>query len=98
MLNKVCLITGCSLEDARLGQTVWGDLHALGDVFIFDACLNASGRANWTDKDPSAERRGPVVCIHGGDYFQARGVIVFAKLSATVSKEARAHIAKEVKL
>ena len=41
-----CLITGCALINGS--SFVWGDLHDMGSVYIFNACLDA-GEAAWQD-------------------------------------------------
>lgn len=89
-----CLITGCTFLDPRYPRAVHGDLHLVGQTFVFNACL-AGGEAAW-----NYEPRVMEGSIHltfepgadGCDYFERRGVIVFPTESGALSPAAEAYI------
>ena len=41
-----CLITGCALTFENEAKSVWGDLHRIGDAYVFNAVL-IDGEARW---------------------------------------------------
>jgi hypothetical protein len=69
-----CLITGCALINGS--STVHGDLHEIGNVYIFNACLD-NGEAAWRDIDVNISPRQ--IDITNSDYFERRGVFVTHK-------------------
>ena len=72
--DNSCLITGCCLiED---GKAAWGDLHAIGGAYVFNACLNVRGETAWTE-DAHVLNTVPVLTFTGTPKnFERRGVIV----------------------
>lgn len=69
-----CLITGCALVKDEGRAWAWGDLHRLGDCFIFNAVLE-DGQAKWHNT-PFEEGRKAMVMRPEAPYFERRGVIV----------------------
>jgi hypothetical protein len=72
-----CLITGCYLHRVPENVAAWGDLHKVGDCFVFNAVLNEQGetrlmtQAQW----PVRGDKGLHV-MEGADVFERRGVII----------------------
>jgi hypothetical protein len=72
-----CIITGCDLVDTYGGFRVHGDLHVVGNAFVFNSTLNEKGEANREYCDPFKALAGPRMAIEvTGDYFERRGVMV----------------------
>ena len=85
-----CLITGCALNDLTLTRTVWGDLHQIGDCYIFNACLTA-GNAAWRDGELAHNSTWVIECKF--DYsddrsFERRGVIIIPKSKCRLNARA----------
>lgn len=87
-----CLITGCALTNGS--SYVWGDLHDMGSVYIFNACLDA-GEAAW--QDITADLSPKHLDITNAEYFERRGVFVISKSTANLSKAAWDYIHKSWK-
>jgi len=76
-----CLITGCALNDLDLTRTVWGDLHQIGDCYVFNACL-VQGAAAWQEGElaPDTMRVIEFKALDSGErVFERRGVIILPK-------------------
>ena len=85
-----CLITRCRLVVAE--RSIRGDLHEMGNVFIFNAVLR-EGEAAW---EPGAGRgwNSNEKIIDTRDYFERRGVFVILRSGAMLNQSARDYIAK----
>jgi len=90
-----CLITGCAMRIG--GSTLWGDLHELGDVYIFNAVTGPDGKAS-AAYNPQTE--GPDVrWIEVFDdcpsslLFERRGIIVVSKAATVLNDVAREFLA-----
>jgi hypothetical protein len=79
-----CLITGCYLYVENENKAVYGDLHQLGDVYVFNACLQ-DGETAWVPIKPYQNTKCLVIT---GEYFERRGVIVVAVCDAEVNATA----------
>ena len=75
-----CIKTGCRLFVNHGTKSVWGDLHSVGgEAFVFNACLNDRGEADWGYKmiyDLSGGNEATCF-VKDSNYFERRGVIVF---------------------
>lgn len=78
-----CLITGCALINGH--AAAWGDLHDLGDVFIFNAVLKDL-EPYWQSAEPFVA--GKYLDITHADYFERRGVFVIPKHTAQLNQVA----------
>lgn len=83
-----CLITGCTLIDIEQGKQVHGDLHRLCDAYIFNACLNSKGEANWEYIGVACNSRA----VFAEQYFERRGVLVFAVCLACFNQAAEDYL------
>lgn len=73
-----CLITGCLLVKECEELAVWGDLHKIGDNYVFGAVLNAHGEAAWrTDHVQHSHLIRLDLSTLPCPYFERRGVITF---------------------
>lgn len=84
--SPACVITGCELISSRLGTKVHGDLHQLGDTWIFNACLNDNGEAAW-DHSVTIDKSCKALILDG-DFFERRGVIIAATAAAILNDAA----------
>ena len=84
-----CLITGCGLIDPSHNQVVWGDLHCLGPVGIFNACLNPNREATWVMVAKLSDSTPTITLAQEQSIFERRAVIVFELGSAEFNKAAR---------
>jgi hypothetical protein len=85
-----CLITGCDLVCINTASTAHGDLHQVGEAFIFNAVRDAHGETHWRHEE--APRSTRLIYVHTDHAFERRGVIVFHTTAAQLSDEARRHI------
>lgn len=85
-----CLITGCELVDLNSGATAHGDLHRIGDSYVFNAVRDEFGETKWQHVEPHSPR---IVYVGIGDVFERRGVVVFSVDDAALSDAAREFIA-----
>ena len=84
-----CVITGCYVFDGD--SHMYGDLHAVGDVYILNAVLNREGEAvrNYEDlPHPGAK----IVNCELAFLFERRGVVIFAKEHATLNQAAKDYL------
>lgn len=77
-----CLITGCALVTAH--GTAWGDLHALGDCYVFNAVLDERGEVSWSAAGCPIEvtplvKTATFIENPRFDWFERRGVIIMPK-------------------
>lgn len=89
MKHKVtCLITGCALT-THLG-TAWGDLHDVAGAFIFNAIRNHTGETEWNAI--VSDKNSRVFLEPDHDFFERRGLIIFAAENTTLNEAAIIHI------
>lgn len=79
-----CLITGCALYHADTGLFYWGDLHEIGDTYIFNGVVNAS-----SESEPPVGIR--LITVHG-HCFERRDLWVIHLSQATLNDKAKEHI------
>jgi hypothetical protein len=93
-----CIITGCAIRLEHSSDYAWGDLHIQGDRFIFNATLDRDGQTAWHGAgcvEHACNTLARTVQINmGEDYFERRGVFVFAAKRSSLNPEARAHVDK----
>lgn len=82
-----CLITGCGLLTS-FGYA-WGDLHAGGQCYIFNAVM-LNGETNW-NMEP-APHHNVLSMASDKDFFGRRGVIVIPKMNARLNENAQAYL------
>lgn len=80
-----CLITGCTLLDDSQERWVHGDLHQVGDTYVFNTCMT-EGESAWQYRGAPADT-GRILRTWG-DYFERRGVIVVDAEDAALNKVA----------
>lgn len=89
---STCLITGCELV-VYGGKWCHGDLHTVGGVYVFNACLR-DGETAWQYSDfPRSDR---MILRIDGDYFERRGVIVVGADAAKLNERAVKYIGTPV--
>lgn len=83
-----CLVTGCALLDPANNRMVWGDLHAVGRVCVFDAVLE-NGEAAW--QSPIAIMNTTPSCTLNGsvEVFERRGMLLFFMLDSELNDAAK---------
>jgi hypothetical protein len=86
-----CIITGAELFDEQSCRWVHGDLHRVGDAYVFNAVLDEKGEAAWTEGEPEGTQR--VLQVHGY-YFERRGLFVCDRTAASLNKAAREYVEK----
>jgi hypothetical protein len=71
-----CLITGCYLHRPEVGAA-WGDLHKVGDCFVFNAVLDEKGETRLMTQSQLPARGDKGLYVReGADVFERRGVII----------------------
>ena len=86
-----CVITGCAFHDADQDRSLWGDLHEIGDCWVFNGVV-AGNQAQWQygddarvpDVTPTISANVPLPSM----MFEKRGVIVLPKGCAVLNKAA----------
>lgn len=91
MTAPKCLITGCYFVHPQDEVAVWGDLHELGDCYIFSAVV-ASMAAAWQSIYDIDKAQKQVVVHYGSRFFDRRGVLVIAKSDATLNQAAQEYL------
>jgi hypothetical protein len=84
-----CLITGCALVDGN--RQVWGDLHAVGDCYVFNAVL-FGGETAWQYNEPTPSTMKQVEVLGSSAIFERRGVLIFPQAAATLNPAAEAYL------
>lgn len=96
MSRPECLITGCALVDDRGQRWTWGDLHRVGDTWVFNSVLRDSETAWRCDVlDDKSRRR---ILIVKGPFFERRGVIVIAGEAAYLNDVAKEYLERGKRL
>ena len=88
-MNPVCIITGCVLWDMHHDCRAHGDLHMIGDTYVFNAAVDSTRETVWIREPVLATER---VLYITGDYFERRGVIVVHQENAELNPAARKYI------
>lgn len=92
-----CLITGCNLVDDAGGRWCHGDLHEVGDCYVFNACLiqedslpeeQVKGETAWNYEGGTPEGSKLLVLLLYAQPFERRGVIVVHKAQTFFNKAA----------
>lgn len=68
-----CIITGCVAFNGH--QWVGGDLHQIGNCFVFNCCMN-SGEAAWGAREEWSHYTKEVDFSQSPDCWERRGTIV----------------------
>jgi hypothetical protein len=91
-MNAVqCVISGCTLVDGG-GATLLGDLYECGEAYVFVGPYDAEeGVAAWKYGEIVSERGRAIWCLDGS-MFQRRGVVVFHKSKARLSRGAEHYL------
>lgn len=91
---NTCLVTGCALVDTVNNRTVWGDLHQIGNAYVFNACLDG-GETAWQSPIPPMLDSTPSATISDIPYeptFERRGVFIIEQCAVTLNSAAQARI------
>jgi hypothetical protein len=88
-IRPECLITGCALVDGD--RQVWGDLHSVGDCYVFNAVL-FGGEPNWQYNEPTPASMKSLELLGRGAIFERRGVLIFPKAAAVLNPAAEAFL------
>lgn len=89
------LITGCDVVDSQEHRWVHGDLHEIGDTYVFNAVLDNRGQSNWSYEDWDSVITSRALILHPATnvrFFERRGVLVIAKSDATLTDAAKEYI------
>lgn len=89
-----CIITGCALVDDRQGRCVWGDLHEIGESYVFNAVLD-HGETAWQHGAPVHDHMKQLVIADkcpADAWFERRGVFVLAKQWGELNRPAREYL------
>lgn len=89
IVRPQCIITGCDLISEDFSW-VHGDLHKVGDTWVFNA-VTAKDGVVW-NYSRRLSQCPSLVMIPGHSYFERRGVFVIDKTSAELDKAARAYL------
>ena len=94
-----CLITGCALVDDVQQRAVWGDLHRIGDVYVFNAVLDANREAAWQEGDdahcPNVMKQLVLArSFPEAAYFERRGVVIVHTSQASLNQAAQDDIGR----
>jgi hypothetical protein len=84
-----CLVTGCALIDPATDRVVWGDLHAVAGVGIFNACLNPNHESAWVELGPMLDATPSCTLADDQQFFERRAVIVFDLARAELNTAAK---------
>lgn len=79
-----CLITGCALFNPASGAVTWGDLHALGDTYIFNGVPELSSTF-------VIDHNHKMISVYG-EFFERRNVWVFPKTAGILNHLAETYI------
>lgn len=74
-----CLIAGCSLIDPFNNRWAHGDLHQIGNCYVFNACLHSlTGEAAWeyNEDAPDSPALTLLSALSNSTYFERRSVII----------------------
>jgi hypothetical protein len=85
-----CIITGCVLRNG--GQNVGGDLHRIGDAYVFNAIVTENGATRWVDDDTYSHYQREVDASGSVQYFERRGVVVFSRAGAVLNEAAHNYL------
>jgi len=88
-LHPRCVITGCDLTDGE--SHIHGDLHELGDVYIFNACLDEEWQAS-RDYHNLPHKNAKVITCSAAFFFERRGVIIFPKYCTFLNQAAKDYL------
>ncbi|MGD9674519.1 MAG: hypothetical protein AB7U98_13685 [Candidatus Nitrosocosmicus sp.] len=89
-LYPQCVITGCAMQVGN--AYAWGDLHELGDTWIFNGVPTKDARMVWVHYPPAADQK--ILIVTNPDAtFTRRGLCVIPKSCAELNLVAKRHIA-----
>lgn len=89
-----CLITGCALVVDHGSRWAWGDLHRIGNSYVFNAAEYDARETKW--QYDMKNLRGPSVHIlHADNIFDRRGVVVFSLSVAVLDALAEKRIRRD---
>lgn len=91
-----CIITGCALVDGD--RSLWGDLHAVGESYVFNGVVDARGHAGWEYNTHIAHTTKALEIIPAASAthyaFERRGVVVIPKGAARLNHAATQYLRK----
>lgn len=84
-----CIITGCTLVTHN--EYVGGDLHKVGNCYVFNAIKNSNGNARWVTDESEYSHYSKRINIFG-NWLEFSGVIVVPMANAVLNVEAQEYI------
>lgn len=90
-----CVITGCDFVMRH--QWCHGDLHRVGDVLVFNACINEHGEAFWNQGTYAKASHGLAVLVDpnvANPIHERRGTIVVHSRNCVLSPAAEAYLSR----
>ena len=85
------IIIGCALVDPMNDRQVWGDLWIIGNVYIFNAVVDASSAAAWQPGQPPNVMKALYIDPEAR-FFDRRGVIVVQRTDAALNSVATRYV------
>lgn len=87
-----CLITGCAFHDPETDRALWGDLHHVGDCWVFNGAT-VGGKPQWQyGEDARVPDVTKTLTLNPGtrlgDFVEKGAVLVIQKSAATLNKAA----------
>lgn len=93
-----CLITGCELFVKAEGKMLHGDLHWIGETWVFQGISDGKGTLWYWPDNPGAELpanwRSSNVLIVTGEYLERGSVIVIPMMAAHLNDAGLAYVRK----
>jgi hypothetical protein len=95
-----CIITGCWLVDPQQERRVWGDLHTLGDSYIFVAVGEVGKGPGWIHSGDIAPNEVGLELILSENlpnsaYFERERLILVSKAWAKLNEVAREYVGEQ---
>lgn len=94
-MSLECMITGCALRREHFEhEYAWGDLHRIGNVWVFNAVLH-NGETWWTHAlYPDEGKRRGIDLREFTPYFERRGVWVIEGGMELLDAAAREYLSR----
>lgn len=94
-----CLITGCRLvvPHGFEQRSLWGDLHRVGDIYVFNGNTKLNRMAAWEFTFPGWTSRSEKqirLIDEDADWFERRGIVTIAVGDVEFNRMAREFIDK----
>lgn len=84
-----CIITGCTL--IAYNEYVGGDLHKIGDYYVFSAIKDKEGNSRWSADHLEYAHYSKTVHI-SGEFFDKSGIIIVPIAHCVLNTEAQEYL------